>query len=187
MSTSLDANLADTPLEVGQEYASFWNRFGAFFIDFLVLMPLAGLSIYNMISLKAIWLLFLISIVQLLYKPLLESEYGATLGKMALKLKVVTGTGAKMNLGESFLRNVLSIIPALVQAAFGFMLLQDPDFLATETWMEMSTYTQQNQPTWVNFVGIPYIISCFFVPFSASLQALHDRFVPTWVVQPQRI
>jgi uncharacterized RDD family membrane protein YckC len=95
-------------------YAGFWIRAAAYMIDQLILgivsMPL---TIYFVVKMQQAiqggrmdWASYLTNwglssacsvLVSLLYTWLLVGRYGATLGKMLLKLKIVTPDGAKIS------------------------------------------------------------------------------------------
>jgi hypothetical protein len=73
------------------KYAGFWSRLGALLIDGIILAPLSfGISYFNIVSWKSLLVLILLGLITVTYKPVLEFLYGATWGKMALKLKVVS-------------------------------------------------------------------------------------------------
>ena len=63
--------------------AGFWIRVGAHIIDAVVFIPLVVAAFWNMFRVKSMFVLVLISVPGLVYKPLMESYFGATLGKMA--------------------------------------------------------------------------------------------------------
>ncbi|MEJ2701101.1 MAG: RDD family protein [Sedimentisphaerales bacterium] len=71
------------PTEGYSRPAGFWIRFGAQIVDFFVLIPVVVLSYWNTFALKSMIVLVLISVPGLVYKPFMESFFGATLGKMA--------------------------------------------------------------------------------------------------------
>jgi uncharacterized RDD family membrane protein YckC len=51
----------------------------------------------------------LVGILLILYFPLMETYYGATIGKQVMRLKVVSKTGYKPSFGEAFIRNISKI------------------------------------------------------------------------------
>lgn len=57
---------------------------------------------------------FVIGLLSILYFPIAETMYGATLGKSLLGLKVVTKTGEKPSFGEAFIRNISKIHQVLL-------------------------------------------------------------------------
>src|SRR4030043_189847 len=84
--------------------AGFWIRVGASIIDSLIFIPIVILSIWNTYSLKSTAVLVLISLPGLIYKPFMESFFGATLGKMSCKIKVINDNGKKLPLFDAYVR-----------------------------------------------------------------------------------
>jgi uncharacterized RDD family membrane protein YckC len=110
------------PLEVPR-YGGFWIRFLARIIDWLILivvnsavtvpLGLGGLNIlsgsHDMFDLASMLALFGLSavirlVISATYEILLTWKRGATLGKMALGLKVVRPDGSGLSLGRSVAR-----------------------------------------------------------------------------------
>ena len=86
------------------KYASFWERVGASLIDFLIFIPVYGLSYYNSMSMKSLPLAIILSLAYLVYKIYMEGKSGATIGKRAMKIKVVTEDNQPINMGTSAVR-----------------------------------------------------------------------------------
>ncbi len=60
------------------------------------------------------WVGGLISaLIWFFYFVLLEGAYGQTVGKMAVKIKVVQETGMKINYADAVVRNILRLIDAI--------------------------------------------------------------------------
>jgi uncharacterized RDD family membrane protein YckC len=112
-------------------YASFWTRFGAVFLDGLILWVVnlvthlvAGLGLGQAVGvqpIQTIGLTILLAFVQmgiaLTYEVVMIGKYGATLGKMACKIKVVTAEGGRVSylraLGRYFAK-LLSAMTCLI-------------------------------------------------------------------------
>jgi uncharacterized RDD family membrane protein YckC len=113
-------------------YAGFWQRFGAFLIDGMAIqvvffiLSFAVLFIAPENSVSAIKALnILIFIVVVAYEPLMESmRYQATIGKIAAGVKVTSLNGEKISIARAFGRRfamILSMLPlclGFVVAAF---------------------------------------------------------------------
>ena len=56
------------------KYASFWERVGASLIDFLIFIPVYGLSYYNSMSIKSLPLAIILSLAYLVYKIYMEGK-----------------------------------------------------------------------------------------------------------------
>jgi uncharacterized RDD family membrane protein YckC len=97
-------------------YAGFWTRFAAVFMDGLLLFAVnfcisliagmsaaqaAGVRPKGAIALQLVLLAINLSI-GIAYEVILIGKYGATLGKMACKIKVVTADGGRVSYLRSF-------------------------------------------------------------------------------------
>jgi len=97
-------------------YAGFWTRFAAYFLDILILMAvnfsiglIAGLSMAQAAGVQPkgaiVFQLVLFAInmsIGISYEVILIGKYGATLGKMACKIKVVTADGGRVTYLRAF-------------------------------------------------------------------------------------
>lgn len=115
--------------QVGLQYAGFWIRFAAKFIDGLILaLPTIGLAFGLMwLILDRLTfapgrhdafelLIFLQILIQLIaqtipatYTTLMHGRYGATVGKMACGLRVVTPDGGKISYKRAFARAMVEV------------------------------------------------------------------------------
>ncbi|HYC87298.1 MAG TPA: RDD family protein, partial [Chryseosolibacter sp.] len=112
-------DVLDQPLVTSEQrvvqYAGFGVRLGAMIIDSLIIgvVTLAA-TYYNIFTAKSTLLLIIVTLVSTAYKPLMEYFFGATVGKMALRLKVVNTQLDRADFSEIFLRNIFNIIPSLI-------------------------------------------------------------------------
>lgn len=115
----------------GMYYAGFWIRFVAKIIDGLIVGVVFGIPIFLVAFRAALsgnapqvqpWasyfvpgpLQFLWWVIALLYNGLFIGRFGATPGKMALGLKVVSPEGATISYGRSFGRAAAEILSGLI-------------------------------------------------------------------------
>ena len=114
------------------EYAGFWIRFVAKFVDGLILRfvgtfiglavgaALAGLSKSN--PMAALVLLYGMGfIVDMLYRTIFVGAYGATPGKMAVKARVVNADGSKVSYAKAFARSLAEYL-SIVTLFIGYIL-----------------------------------------------------------------
>ena len=108
------------------EYAGFWIRFGAKLIDYIILfvvnalitfvggilMPVSELS-FSIIALQLVLALFQIA-VGVSYATWFVGKYGATPGKMACRLQVVTAEGGKVSYGRACGRYFAEILSGMI-------------------------------------------------------------------------
>jgi uncharacterized RDD family membrane protein YckC len=97
------------------KYDTFWRRFGAGIVDGFVLLPLSIIDklVSNFISSYSIlisWFIFY-SFSFYIYSVLMHGKYGATVGKMIAKLKVIDVSEQKgVDYRQALLRDSIPII-----------------------------------------------------------------------------
>jgi len=116
------------PVDTGNfRYAGFWIRFLALFVDGLILNVISiaaqmafGLTLSQAVNLtpKGTMNVILLSfgfqvVVNLLYETVLIGKYGATLGKMACGLSVVTPEGGPVSYGLAIGRYFAKVLSSL--------------------------------------------------------------------------
>lgn len=120
---------ASTAVVSGQDvvYAGFWKRYAAYFIDYILLtvvtLPLSmiinvmGVSSGNegvQVALTLVVMLLSMVISIGYYAGFHASRGGATLGKMAVGIKVVRGNGERISFLRAFCRYLATIISSLI-------------------------------------------------------------------------
>ena len=122
-------------------FGGFWIRFVAYFIDGLVLMvPVSILCAILIVVVGVSWdedeenqaviiagifgVAAILIVISWLYEALMtSSERGATLGKMALGLRIVRADGARLSFGRATARHFLkTMITPLVPLGIGYLL-----------------------------------------------------------------
>ena len=117
-------------------YASFWTRFGAVVLDGLILFGVN--MIINLISgsgfgqsfgtqrppvfgpLQVI-LFFCQMLIGISYEVVMIGKYGATLGKMACNIKVVTAEGARVSYLRALGRHFAKLLSAMI-CSIGYLM-----------------------------------------------------------------
>lgn len=163
--------------------AGFWIRVGANIIDSLIFLPIAILGIWNMFSLKSTTLLILVSLPGLIYKPVMESFFGATLGKMSCKIKVIDEDGKKLSLLSAYIRFFPFLLSAGVALAGQLILFSSSQFQSATSWVEI---TQVQQSSFLDVIRYPVnilvLIDCICVAFTFRKRALHDMMAESYCV-----
>jgi len=128
------------------EYAGFWRRLVAYFIDKIILSVLSLILILPLVTIVGLGtltnpefdssssvaflmaivgayfaLIFLILIAEWLYFALMESKKGATLGKMAMSLRVTDLQGNPISFGRATGRYFGKILSGLILCV-GYMM-----------------------------------------------------------------
>lgn len=163
--------------------AGFWIRVGAQIIDSLVFLPIAILSFWNMFSVKSMILLVFVSLPGLIYKPFMESFYGATLGKMACGIKVIDESGNRVSLPVAYAR----FFPFLLQGAIGlvsmFIIFSSPQFESVKWFTDLAQVQQGDFLRPISMVmNIVVFVDCVVVAFTFRKRALHDMLAETFCV-----
>ncbi|RAV32144.1 RDD family protein [Corynebacterium heidelbergense] len=146
------------PQEATPQPASAWRRFWGLCIDGLVQLAILALSVLcgylatpspegrdpedTTSLLLVIAPIFIASIVGILlwlvYRAGMESRFGASLGKMALGMRVQHLEGRRLNFGEAFRRNLWftsgfagvipggSLLPLILEIVAGTQISKDP-------------------------------------------------------------
>jgi len=167
-------------------YGSFWPRFWAAFIDgIIVSLVQIPILIVSLRSFKSPWIIILLTLVALLYKPVLEFAYQATLGKKLLGLKVVNSEFQKGSLSTILLRNSLQVAAGLLSIAVTTPLLFKDGFASVSSFLEYSAYISvEKTVTYVSYIPmIIALIDVICLLTDMQKRTLHDRIGKTFVVK----
>jgi len=178
------------PIEGYSRPAGFWIRVGAQIIDGLIFLPIGVLVVWNSWSLKNTTVLVLATVPGLIYKPLMESFFGATLGKMACKIKVIDADGKKLSLAGAYVRYFPWLVSTGVYLAGQLILFSSEQFQAATTREEYKLAQEENFLGPVGtIVGVLVLIECIFAAFTFRKRALHDMLAESFCIykEPQAL
>ncbi len=166
-------------------YGKFWPRFWALLLDGLILAVLTPFATYNKTEWKSSILFIAIACIQIVYKPFFEYIYGATPGKMALKLRVVNYQYEKASFNEILLRNIYQITGGVAGAVIGLYTLGEP-----LQGLSFQNFNLMNGAVSVLIsvqavMCILYFVDMGFLLSSADSRSLHDRIGKTFVIKVQ--
>lgn len=167
------------------EYASFRQRLLAFFLDGFILLPLSLLALYNIIYLKIYAIDLGIGIIGLIYKPIFESIYSATPGKILLKLRVTNKAFQAITIDQAFKRYVFEFALAFSWMMVSYDLFQEENFLAVKDWddyMKLELLGTQ-LPDVLSAIWMTVVI---WVIFDEKNQGLHDKLAETYVIMNKK-
>jgi uncharacterized RDD family membrane protein YckC len=115
------------PINTGTlNYAGFWIRFAAKFLDglilgipflviyFIVLIPQMRTAAPGRVTFLPLILQFGFIFIQMAYEVFFLGKYGATLGKMACKIHVVTAEGGRIGYGRATGRFFSEILSGMI-------------------------------------------------------------------------
>jgi uncharacterized RDD family membrane protein YckC len=92
-------------------YAGFGPRLGAMLVDFVVLMPVLALSFWSLFASHAVavWMQAPVTLLFAFYQIFFVGRWGQTLGKMALRIKVVALDGSDAGYRRAFYRHAVDL------------------------------------------------------------------------------
>lgn len=163
--------------------AGFWIRVAASLLDGLILSPISIASVIVFFALKSMPLVLLLSVPGLLYKPLMEAFYGATLGKMICGIRVADAEGRRLSVAMAYVR----FAPFLLISALGFIqyfwIMSQPAFVNADDFLAMARAMEQSPyriPSMIlNWV---VIFECVAAAFTDRKRAIHDMLAGSYCV-----
>jgi len=176
-----------TPEQV--EYATFWNRAGAYLLDAIFLILITGIiNFINITNYKSFVLYLPFALIAVCYKPFMESHYGATIGKMILKLKVTNKKFEKIDMSTSILRSFILVFPAALYIPIYYMAFNNPNLADLNGFMEFSKamtteYSIQGIIGNLSMILIIADIIFLLTDSTKTQRTLHDRIANTYVIK----
>lgn len=166
------------------QYATFLDRLLAYLLDTLITIgPIFYLMYLGYTGKNIVWLL-ISSILGMLYKPIMEGVWGATLGKMIMKISVVDSDLDIVDIGQSLMKNAIYIISGVIGVLSQFWLVGTEKFQEAEGFLESLQAGEANPYGIVSMIWtVVIIISCFSMLASSLKQTLHDRLANTYCVK----
>jgi uncharacterized RDD family membrane protein YckC len=180
----LDRDLLVEKSTVQHEYAGFWIRVGASLIDLVVYLPVFGVNMYNMYFWKSLPVQLFTTFLLMVYKPFMEYQYGGTLGKMAVSVKVVDGDSHSISITQSVIRNAPSLLSQVVTLIGAMLLFLNPDFQSADSMMEVATLQNEVMSPIPNYIISFFLfVSYITVGLSSKKQGLHDMMAGTYCIK----
>lgn len=164
------------------EYVGFWARVGASLIDLLVIIPIIVLVFLNIVYLKSLAADFLLALLMIGYKPYFEYKYGATFGKMALRIKVVTEQFENIDIQTTLVRNFLWILPGIISMYHSFLVFTHPDFDGVNSLVLYGTHMNDVPDPTGGLVNFLVLIAAIMVAFTKKKQGGHDLLAKTYCI-----
>lgn len=163
-------------------YAGFWRRLGAFWLDFIIILPISALCLWGAEQSKYFSSYYFLPglLFGLWFHVYLVKRYGGTPGKLLLKLKITKLDGNPIGYQGAFLRySVMFVLGSFVSIASILATISIPD----ETYyslqfMERSRHLMTYMPSWykpLNILLNIWIWSEFIVLLTnKKRRAIHD-------------
>lgn len=171
-------------------YSGFWPRTGASVIDGVILLLIGIIpdAIGGLSTILAVITIVISSTLYSIYTIVFHHRYGATLGKMAVKIKVTKPDGSPISLSQSVIRSSIYFIFGVLLAVFQIGVLsqiQSMEYLTDNlaTGLSLSSLVH---PLWFGLIMGSLLVwtLCEIVTFMLSKKhkALHDVMAGTVVI-----
>lgn len=164
------------------KYETTMQRFWAGFVDGLIFIPLGWLEswVYSTarpVAFLIVWMLFSYP-VYWLYSVLMHGFCGQTLGKMALKVKVLDLSEAPISMRQAFLRDSVYIVintAALILSIYFTLSGRETD---VDSFLQANAILGTTALLWF----VAEILTCLT---NAKRRAVHDYIAGTVVVRTE--
>jgi uncharacterized RDD family membrane protein YckC len=141
------------------------------------------MSFYNLLVLKNLPLQIFLFLIQAAYKPLMEYYYGATLGKMLVKIKVVDLHYEPLSLNQAFVRYVPWLLSIFASVFSVVMIFLDPAFLNATELEQLGALQEKGSIQFLErTLSVFQIVSCLMVVSNDLKQGLHDKLAKTYCI-----
>lgn len=179
-------------IETEPVFATFGYRLGAYLLDAIIASIIIAPIVYFAGFGMSFTSLVLFSVLGSLYRPVLETLYGATFGKMILKLRVVQKGGKAITAMQAVLRSSPFILASLVSMWAQQDMFTFPGFTEIDSLASYAEVMQEYQEEYgmfpvkgliSNVVSMLPLISALFLLGDVRNQALHDQLAETYVVR----
>ena len=176
-------------------YATFWQRFAAGWVDFFVLVPLMCIEgwLGSISKVAAIVLVIPMTVAYCAYTIYCHGRFGKTVGKHAMGIRVVRVTGERIGWREAWLRSSVDVAFAVLGVISSFVALaaiSDAEYYGVG-WTQRANNLQAHHPAWLAWTfaaGQIWVWSEVVVMlFNKRRRALHDFIAGTVVIAERKI
>jgi uncharacterized RDD family membrane protein YckC len=173
------------------EYASFWRRFGAYWLDVLIIFPITALAIWGNEQSRLFSLYYSVPgmLIGLWFHVYLVQRYGGTPGKLLLGIRITRLDGSPASYKEAMLRySVLFVLSIAMVIALNTVVLEmtDAEYFSMD-WQRRSLYMAEHAPVWYKTLTVAmqiWIWSEFIVMLTnKKRRAIHDFMAGTVVIR----
>ena len=173
------------------EYAGFWRRFGAMWLDLLVLSPLMYIAYLGSDNFRLFHLYYFIpgTLFNIWFAVYLVKRFGGTPGKLLMKIKITKLDFSQVEYKEAILRDIVNIIFSILLSVSSIIVVLNmtDNLYFSMDFLERATYQQENMPSWATIVSLLFNIwvwSEFIVMLTNKRRrALHDFIAGTVVIR----
>jgi uncharacterized RDD family membrane protein YckC len=182
-----------TEVDGKKVYAGFWKRLVAAIIDSLILIPFMVIAhLTQSISIVSSMITLVISaLLSCVYVIYFHFRFGATLGKMAVKIKITCPNGSKISLKQAFIRSSVDIGFSLIAVIAQLIALKhaDPAIYLNAGFTDRAKYILPLFPAWYSLVStlsqVWWWSEFIVLLFNKRKRAIHDFMAGTVVIKKQ--
>lgn len=174
-------------------YATFWQRFAAAWIDIFVLLPLMVLDQWVGSASRgaALALVIPLACVYLAYTIYCHGRFGQTVGKRVMGIHLARTDGGRIGWREAWLRSSVDLFFSALGVVASFVALStitDANYYGVD-WTQRTRNLQSLEPSWLAWTDVAFQIwiwsEVVVMLFNRERRALHD-FIAGTVVLAQR-
>ncbi len=159
--------------EMEAEPAGFWIRVCASLIDALIMLPVVIFALLNTIYLRSSLIFILLTLPGLIYKPFMESKYGATIGKKKMGIKVTDAAGSNLSIVRAYIRFFPDLLQIGISSTYTYLLIfQAIDLKQIQIYPVVSEL--------ITYFGL---VDILFVVLSKQKRAIHDYMAKSYCVK----
>ncbi|MBX9783108.1 MAG: RDD family protein [Chitinophagaceae bacterium] len=183
-----EESLLDDFQEPDYKFVGFWSRFGARFIDGIILRVFSFILSAVTAQWGSPYLVAFTSLLPLFYQPVMEYIYGASVGKMALGIKVVNYDLEKLTLSNVVLRNILYFALQFTMICFTvyYYYIYDTENSVLPNLFNSLSDGVSWAAVYAILLAALFITEIIFLLTDEKFRALHDRIGKTYVVKKLR-
>jgi uncharacterized RDD family membrane protein YckC len=176
-------------------YATFWQRFAAMWIDCFVLLPFLVLQVWVESYSKPVALVLVLpmTVLYAAYTIYCHGRYAQTVGKHVMGIRVVRTTGERIGWRGAWLRSAVDLAFAALGVISSFVALAnigDADYYGV-SWMQRGLNLHALEPAWLGWTAMVSEIwiwsEVVVMLFNQRRRALHDFIAGTVVTAEQKI
>jgi uncharacterized RDD family membrane protein YckC len=183
-------NLLEGFEEPQYQYVGFWPRLGALFIDGIILVVVNWLLGLPLAALEGQLIPMIVMVaIPLLYNVLFEYRFGATPGKMLLKIKIVNYQLQPPTISNVLLRNIIYICMQFLSLGRDLWNYFNNASSTDLIYDDVSDLFALGLTIATLFMILPiavYLVELVFLLTDPKFRALHDRIGKTYVVKDSR-
>ena len=171
-------------------YAGFWPRLSAILLDMVILSPLIAVSFWTLTASRTTALLFEVplALAFAFYNIYFVGRWGQTVGKMALKIRVVALDGADAGFERAFYRHAVDLAFSLATSAlsiYALLSVTDHEY-SMLVFDDRLDLVERKTGAWtsiLNWLSLAWVGSELVVLlFNNKRRALHDFIAGTVVI-----